>query len=168
MMSNLLGVTVPGATSEEVGGVARRPVAAVAAVTLMLEAIGIALLNWILGLVVDRQQMSMGGLDTDAMSVGTWAAGGVFGLYLLLCGVVMLRIALRDRAPGRAGRILLVTCAVVHGLLGAFSVGLVGWPAFAFMMVVLGLIVLTLLAYEPERPAEEAADPGGQDAPSPA
>jgi hypothetical protein len=81
--------------------VARRPVAAVAAVTLMLEAVGIGLLNWILGLVVDRQRMSLGGMDTDAMSVGTWIGGGVFGVYLLLCGVVLLRMALRDRAPGR-------------------------------------------------------------------
>ncbi|MEU4898986.1 hypothetical protein AB0B12_42900 [Streptomyces sp. NPDC044780] len=149
---------------------ARRPVAAVAAVTLMLEAVGIALLNWILGLVVDRQQMSMGGLDTDAMSIGAWVAGGLFGLYLLVCGVVLLRTAVRDRAPGRLARILLITCAVVHGLLGAFAVGLVGWLAFGWLMVVLGLIVLTLLGYEPERPAEPAAEAagGGQDAPSPA
>ncbi|GAA3363800.1 hypothetical protein GCM10017744_060000 [Streptomyces antimycoticus] len=149
---------------------ARRPVAAIAAVTLMFEAVGIALLNWILGLVVDRQQMSMGGLDTDAMSIGTWVAGGLFGLYLLVCGVVLLRTAVRDRAPGRLARILLVTCAVVHGLVGAFAVGLVGWPAFAFLMVVLGLIVLSLLGYEAEPPAEPSAEAaaGGQDAPSPA
>ncbi|ATL83468.1 hypothetical protein HUF15_33135 [Streptomyces samsunensis] len=147
---------------------ARRPVAAVAAVTLMLEAVGIALLNWILGLVVDRQQMSMGGIDTDAMSVGTWVAGGLFGLYLLVCGVVLLRTAVRDRAPGRLARILLITCAVVHGLLGAFSVGLVGWPAFAFMMVVLGLIVLTLLGYEAESAAGPSAETASGDAPSPA
>ncbi len=149
---------------------ARRPVAAIAAVTLMFEAVGIALLNWILGLVVDRQQMSMGGLDTDAMSIGTWVGGGLFGLYLLVCGVVLLRTAVRDRAPGRLARILLVTCAVVHGLVGAFAVGLVGWPAFAFLMVVLGLIVLSLLGYEAERPAEASAEAtgGGQDAPSPA
>ncbi|MCW7990874.1 membrane protein, partial [Streptomyces platensis subsp. clarensis] len=31
--------------------------------------------------------------------------------------------------------------------LGAFSVGLVGWVAFLAMMVVLGLLVLTLMAY---------------------
>ncbi|GLV80298.1 hypothetical protein Shyhy02_82980 [Streptomyces hygroscopicus subsp. hygroscopicus] len=150
--------------------VARRPVAAVTAVTLMLEAVGIALLNWILGLVVDRQQMSMGGLDTDAMSVGAWVAGGLFGLYLLVCGVVVLRTAVRDRAPGRLARILLITCAVVHGLVGAFAVGLVGWPAFGYLMVVLGLIVLTLLGYEAERPAEPSAEVagGGHDAPSPA
>ncbi|MYX54951.1 hypothetical protein GTZ89_04220 [Streptomyces sp. SID8382] len=134
----------------------------------MLEAVGIALLNWILGLVVDRQQMSMGGIDTDAMSVGTWVAGGLFGLYLLVCGVVLLRTAVRDRAPGRLARILLITCAVVHGLLGAFSVGLVGWPTFAFMMVVLGLIVLTLLGYEAESAARPSAETASGDAPSPA
>lgn len=149
---------------------ARRPVAAVAAVTLMLEAVGIALLNWILGLVVDRQQMSLGGLDTDAMSVGTWIGGGLFGAYLLLCGAVLLRMALRDRAPGRFGRILLVTCAVTHGVVGAFSIGPVGWLAFVFLMVVLGLLVLSLLAYEPEGVARggTAEAEGGQDAPRPA
>lgn len=149
---------------------ARRPVAAVAAIALTLEAVGIALLNWILGLVVDRQQMSLAGLDTDAMSVGTWVAGGLFGGYLLLCGAVLLRMALRDRVPGRFGRILLITCAVTHGVVGAFSVGPVGWPAFAFTMVVLGLVVLSLLAYEPEGAARGGAAEaeGGQDAPSPA
>ncbi|WP_079038506.1 hypothetical protein [Streptomyces sp. NBRC 110028] len=151
---------------------ARRPVAAVAAVALMLEAVGIGLLNWILGLVVDRQRMSLGGMDTDAMSVGTWVGGGVFGVYLLLCCAVLLRMALRDRAPGRPGRILLLTCAVTHGVVGAFSIGLAGWFAFVCLMVVLGLVVLSLLAYEPEGLARGgAAAPegeGGQDAPSPA
>lgn len=127
---------------------ARRPVALVGAIVLLVEAVGIALLNWFLGLVVDKQDMSLAGLDPHAMSVSTWIAGGVFGLYLALCGVVMARSAVGDSAPGRFGRLLLISAAVVHGLLGAFSVGLVGWPAFVSMMVVLGLIVLTLVAYD--------------------
>ncbi|MGW6027292.1 hypothetical protein [Streptomyces sp. NPDC055099] len=127
---------------------ARRPVALVGAIVLLVEAVGIALLNWFLGLVVNKQDMSLAGLDPHAMSVSTWIAGGVFGLYLALCGVVMARSGISDRAPGRYGRLLLISAAVVHALLGAFSVGLVGWPAFAFMMVVLGLIVLTLVAYD--------------------
>ncbi|MEV0370524.1 hypothetical protein AB0I10_11940 [Streptomyces sp. NPDC050636] len=139
------------------GGVnaARRPVALVAAVVLVLEAMGIVLLNWILSIVVDKQQMSMAGLQTRAMSTGTWVAGGLFGLYLLFCALVMLRTGLRDRTPRGFARIVLISCAVVHGLLGAFAVGLVGWVAFLAMMVVLGLIVLTLLAYDaPGRAAE--------------
>ncbi|MFD8381553.1 hypothetical protein ACFV2X_23955 [Streptomyces sp. NPDC059679] len=156
---------------------ARRPVAVVTAVMLIVEAAGIALLNWILGLVVDRQQMSLAGLDTDAMSIGTWVAGGLFGLYLLLCALVLLRAGVRDRAPGRVARILLITCAVVHALVGAFVVGLVGWTAFALMMVMLGLIVLSLLSYDESAGAAEpdAAAPGttgargasGGDAPHP-
>ena len=51
----------------------------------------------------------------------------VFGLYFALCGVVALLVALRDRAPGAFGRVLLISAAVVHGLLGAFAGGLVGW-----------------------------------------
>ncbi|MEU5684267.1 hypothetical protein [Streptomyces venezuelae] len=127
---------------------ARRPVAWVGAIVLLVEAVGIALLNWFLGLVVDKQDMSLAGLDPHAMTVSTWIAGGLFGGYLALCAIVLARTAVRDRAPGTFGRILLISCAVLHALLGAFCVGLVGWAAFAFMMVVLGLIVLPLVAYE--------------------
>ncbi|WP_055568524.1 hypothetical protein [Streptomyces atriruber] len=127
---------------------ARRPVAWVGAIILLAEAVGIALLNWFLGLVVDKQDMSLAGLDPRAMTVSTWIAGVLFGGYLALCAVVLIRTAVRDRAPGTFGRLLLISCAVVHGLLGAFSVGLVGWAAFVFMMVVLGLVVLTLVVYE--------------------
>lgn len=146
------------------GAVARRPVAWVGAIVLLVEAVGIALLNWFLGLVVNKQDMSLAGLDPHAMSVSTWIAGAVFGLYLALCGVIMARSAIRDRAPGRFGRILLISAAVVHGLLGAFSVGLVGWPAFVFMMVVLGLIVLTLVAYDKKPDAVSDAPRAGNGA----
>ncbi|CAM5266447.1 Integral membrane protein OS=Streptomyces alboniger OX=132473 GN=CP975_22085 PE=4 SV=1 [Streptomyces alboniger] len=127
---------------------ARRPVALLGAIVLLVEAVGIALLNWFLGMVVDKQEMSLAGLDPHAMTVSTWIAGIVFGGYLALCAFVLARAAVRDRAPGRLGRVLLITCAVVHGVLGAFCVGPVGWPAFAFMMVVLGLVVLPLVAYD--------------------
>ncbi|MFI7322285.1 hypothetical protein [Streptomyces venezuelae] len=137
---------------------ARRPVAWVGAIILLAEAVGIALLNWILGHVVDNQKMSLAGLDPHAMTVSTWIAGGLFGGYLALCGIVLARTAARDRAPGTFGRILLISCAVLHALLGAFCVGLLGWAAFAFMMVVLGLIVLPLMAYE--RKAQQDAAVG--------
>ncbi|MFI7384470.1 hypothetical protein [Streptomyces sp. NPDC049813] len=127
---------------------ARRPVAWVAAIVVLAEALGIVLMNWFLGLVVDRQDMSLAGLDPRAMSVGAWVAGGVFGIYLALCAFVLARAAATDRSPGTVGRILLISAAVVHGLLGAFSIGLVGWLAFVLMMVVLALIVLTLVAYD--------------------
>ncbi|MFI1679389.1 hypothetical protein [Streptomyces sp. NPDC020607] len=127
---------------------ARRPVALVGAIVLLVEAVGLALLNWFLGLVVDKQDMSLAGLDPHAMTVSTWIAGALIGGYLALCGIVLARTAVRDRAPGTFGHILLISCAVLHALLGAFCVGLVGWAAFAFMMVVLGLIVLPLVAYE--------------------
>ncbi|WP_327258854.1 MULTISPECIES: hypothetical protein [unclassified Streptomyces] len=151
--------------------VVRRPVAFVAAIVLFVEAVGIVLINGILATVVKNQDMSLAGLESDAMSSGTWAMGGVFGLYLLLCGLVLLLTGIRDRAPGRAGRIALIGCAVVHGVLGALTVGLVGWTAFGFMMVVLGLIVLTLVAYGPRpEPGPEAvrpADDAGPNAPAP-
>lgn len=89
------------------------------------------------------------------MSTGTWVMGGVSGLLLVLCGLTALLTGARDRAPGRFGRIALIGCAVVHGVLGAVTVGLVGWGAFAFMMLVLALLVLTLLAYGPGTRADD-------------
>ncbi|CAM5681124.1 hypothetical protein SCALM49S_07303 [Streptomyces californicus] len=53
----------------------------------------------------------------------------------------------------------------MHGVLGAVTVGLIGWSAFAFMMAVLALLVLTLLAYGPEAPAD--GDRAGEE-PAPA
>lgn len=137
---------------------ARRPVALVAAIVLVLEAFGIAFVNLILGKVADNQNMSLAGLRPSAISTGSWIAGGVFGVYLLLCAFFPLRAGITDRGPGRFGRILLITCAVVHGVLGALTLGLVGWPAFAAMIVVLGLIVLTLVAYDGGRPEPVVAE----------
>ncbi|MEU8892454.1 hypothetical protein [Streptomyces sp. NPDC048442] len=129
------------------GAVARRPIAAVTALVLFLEAIGVVFVNYVLGRVVDGQSMSLAGLDPDAMATGAWALGGVAGLFLAVCGVFLLVAAVQDRAPARPVRILLIVCAVVHGVLGAAMVGLVSWWAFAWMMVVLGLLVLSLLMY---------------------
>ncbi len=145
----------------------RRPVAVIAALVLFAEAVGIVIINVVLGTVVKNQDMSLAGTDPGVMSKGTWVLGGVSGLFLVLCGVLLLLTGIRDRAPGRAARIVLICCAVIHGVLGALTVGLVGWTAFVFMMVVLGLIVLTLVAYgsadeapataaEPEQPASPA------------
>lgn len=147
----------------------RRPVAFIAALVLFAEAVGIVIINVVLGTVVKNQDMSMAGTDPGVMSKGTWVLGGVSGLFLVLCGVLLLLAGIRDRAPGRAARTVLISCAVIHGVLGALTVGLVGWTAFVFMMVVLGLIVLTLVAYgsageepavrtepEPEQPAAPA------------
>ncbi|MEU0389682.1 hypothetical protein [Streptomyces chartreusis] len=132
----------------------RRPVAWIVAVVLFGEGLGIAALNWFLGVVVDRQDMSLAGLDPHMMSVSSKIGGIAFGLYFALCGLVALLVALRDRPPAGFGRVLLISTAVVHGLLGAFTWGLVGWPAFLFMVLVLGLVVLLLMTYD--RPAEPA------------
>ncbi|MFC9891239.1 hypothetical protein ACFW3A_20430 [Streptomyces pilosus] len=126
----------------------RRPVAWAVALVLFAEALGIAAGNWFLGVVVDRQDMSLAGLDPHMMAVSSKAGGVVFGLYFALCGLVALLVALRDRAPAGAGKVLLVSAAVVHALLGAFAWGLIGWTAFLFMVAVLGLIVLLLMTYD--------------------
>ncbi len=145
------------------GPVVRRPLVWVAAIVLFVEAIGIALLNWFLGMVVDRQDMSMAGLDSDMMARSSKIGGLVFGLYFLACAVSALLVAIRQRPPGLLGRVVLISAAVVHALLGAFTVGLVGWKAFAFMMVVFALIVFTLLAYDRREtgPVDAAPETGG-------
>ncbi|MFD8692793.1 hypothetical protein [Streptomyces sp. NPDC059651] len=149
--------------------VVRRPVAFIAALVLFAEAVGIVIINVVLGTVVKNQDMSLAGTDPGVMSKGTWVLGGVSGLFLVLCGVLLLLAGIRDRAPGRAARIVLICCAVIHGVLGALTVGLVGWTAFAFMMVVLGLIVLTLVAYgSAGREPAAAAEPEQPAAPAPA
>ncbi|CAM5641530.1 hypothetical protein SHIRM173S_09545 [Streptomyces hirsutus] len=131
----------------------RRPVAWIVALVLFAEGLGVAALNWLLGVVVDRQDMSLAGLDPHLTSVSSKAVGVVFGLCFALCGLVALLVALRDRAPSGAGRVLLIGAAVVHALLGAFAWGLVGVSAFLSMVVVLALIVLLLMTYRPREPS---------------
>ncbi|MYS23096.1 hypothetical protein GA0115240_14742 [Streptomyces sp. DvalAA-14] len=147
----------------------RRGTAIGTAVALVLEALTIGLVNWVLGLAVKHQQMSLAGLDSDAMAVGSWAGGALFALFLLGCALLVARIAWRDRMAGRFGRIVLIVCAVVHGVVGAVVVGLVGWWAFAALMLVLAGLVATLLLYAPEdqpQPAEQAARHPGEAPPA--
>ncbi|MER7740242.1 hypothetical protein ABTX34_18305 [Streptomyces sp. NPDC096538] len=141
----------------------RRPVAWIVALVLFAEALGIGAVNWFLGVVVDRQDMSLAGLDPDMMAVSSKAGGVVFGLYFAACGLVALLVALRDRAPAGFGRVLLISAAVVHALLGAFAWGLIGWTAFLVMVVVLTLIVLLLMTYDglPGGTADAAPEEGG-------
>lgn len=142
------------------GAVVRRPVAWVTAIVLIAEAVGFVFVNGLMATVVDNQQMSLAGLDPDAMSTGAWVAGGALGLYLVVCAALLVRAALTGRGFGRVARPALISCAVLHGVLGALAVGLVGWTAFLFMMVVLALIVLTLVAYgEIRKDAERAPAP---------
>lgn len=148
----------------------RRWVAAIAAVVLVCQAVVIVLLQTFMGMVVDEQQMSLAGLDPHMMSTGTIVGGALMGLYLLCCAGILAVTAIRDRAPGRIPRLLLVSAAVLHALLGALTVGLVGWPAFAFMMLVVAVLVGTLVAYGrvPKHRRTEAEPRKGDPPPSPA
>lgn len=152
---------------------ARRPIALVTAAVLFLEAPGIVVINAIMARFLEVQSMSLDGMDPDAMVAGTWGLGIASGVALLFCGLVALLAGLRDRRPGRLGRGLLIGCAVVHGILGAVAVGLIGWGAFAFLMAVVGLVVLTLVAYgkdagkpDGEGSGEDADAPDGVPAPA--
>ncbi|MGW8767045.1 hypothetical protein ACWGN5_31620 [Streptomyces sp. NPDC055815] len=139
---------------------ARRPIALVTAAVLFLEAPGIVAINAVMAGFLEAQSMSLDGMDPDAMVAGTWGLGIASGVALAVCALVALVAGVRDRRPGRFGRGLLIGCAVVHGILGAVAVALLGWPEFAFLVTVLGLVVLTLVAYEKE-PAQKADAPEG-------
>ncbi|BAU85667.1 integral membrane protein [Streptomyces laurentii] len=142
--------------------VARRPIALLTAAVLFLEAPGIVAVNAIMARFVRAQSMSLDGLDPELLYTGTWALGIGSGALLLLCALVPLIAAIRDRRPGRAGRALLVGCAVVHGLLGAVAVGLLGWLVFGYLMLVVALIVLTLVAYGETAAAPKPGAPRGE------
>lgn len=149
---------------------ARRWVAAVAAVVLVCQAVVIVALQTFMGMVVDKQQMSLAGLEPRMMSVGTVVAGVLTGLYLLACAGILAVTAIRDREPGRLPRLLLISAAVLHAVLGALTVGLVGWPAFAFMMLIVAVLVGTLVAYArtPRHRRTAAGSPRSDPPPTPA
>ena len=123
------------------------------AVLLAGAAMGCGLLHWVLGLAVDRHEISIGGMSSRALRTGAYCAGALLAAFLLLCGALLARIAVLDRAPGRAARVALVAAAVLHALFAALAVGLVGWPAFALLMAVFTLLVLTLTLYPAPRQA---------------
>lgn len=150
----------------------RRSLAGAAALILVVEAVGIVLLHIFLSMVVDEQKMSMAGIEPHSMSLSAVVAGALFGAYLLLCAAVLARTAILDREPAGLWRIVLISAAVVHAVLGAATVGLVGWGAFVFMMLVLGLIVWSLLSYAPgeregHKPAQTDPEPPGGSQPEP-
>ncbi|MBT2445691.1 hypothetical protein J7F03_01030 [Streptomyces sp. ISL-43] len=131
-----------------VGGVVlRRSVAGATAVVLVAEGAVLAFVHLVLGRTTANQSMSIAGMDPSVMSKATYAMGAGMGGFLLLCAVFLAVAAIRDRAPGTFARVLLVTAAVTHGLLGALVVGLVGWPAFGVMMAILCLLVASLMLY---------------------
>ncbi|SDK40836.1 hypothetical protein SAMN05421806_107150 [Streptomyces indicus] len=139
-----------------------------AAILLVVEAVGLVIVNVALGKIADAQSMSLAGLDPDVMSTSSFVLAGVVFLYLGACALILLLSAIRGRSHGRFARILLISAAVLHAVLGALTVGMVGWPAFVFMMVMFGLLVLSLMGYEKQPAGPEDAPPapaGGDGAP---
>ncbi|MGW6618755.1 hypothetical protein ACWGA0_35530 [Streptomyces erythrochromogenes] len=144
----------------------RRLVAGLAAIVLVAEAAVLVLVHIVLGRTTANQSMSIAGSDPDVMSKATYAMGAGMGAFLLLCAALAVLAALRDRSPGRFGRIVLIGAAVTHAVLGMLAVGLVGWAAFAALMLILCLLVLILTLY----PAVARQGDGGgpvEDAPPP-
>ncbi|MEV6110745.1 hypothetical protein AB0M28_39510 [Streptomyces sp. NPDC051940] len=133
---------------------------------LMLEGIAIAGVQLVMAEFLDGQNMSLAGLDTDLLANGIRGGGLLFGGVLFACGVAALRMGVRDAAPGRFLRAVLIGVAVVHGVLGAVVAALVGWDVFAVLMVILGLVVFSVLAYGRPGGAEPAKEPAEPDEPN--
>ncbi len=150
------------------GPVVRRTVGFVLAVAMFAEAAGVAWLNWFLAMMVENQRMSLAGLDPVMVARSSRVGAVLFALFFVGCGVLVLVSAVRNRAPGRLGTGLLVTVAVVHGVLGAAAFALVGVKAFAALAAVLVLILLFLSS--PGRPRatgpDGAAGPGAEQPPA--
>ncbi|WP_327254615.1 hypothetical protein [Streptomyces sp. NBC_01244] len=121
--------------------------AGVTAVVLVVEAAVLGFVHLVLGRTTENQSMSIAGADPDVMSKATYALGAGMAVFLLACALSLLFAAARDQALGAFARVLLISAAVTHGLLGALVVGLVGWGAFAVMMLILCLLVLSLTLY---------------------
>ncbi|MFJ3926560.1 hypothetical protein [Streptomyces sp. NPDC090022] len=130
----------------------RRIVAGVAAAVLVAEAAVLVLVHIVLGATTANQSMSIAGSDPDVMSKATYVLGAGMGGFLTLCAVLLVVAAVRDRAPGRLARVVLIAAAVTHGFLGAVVAALVGWGAFAALMVILCLLVLLLTLYPKREP----------------
>ncbi|MFB7175029.1 hypothetical protein ACFCYM_30005 [Streptomyces sp. NPDC056254] len=130
----------------------RRLVAALAAIVLVAEAAVLVLVHIVLGRTTANQSMSIAGSDPDVMSKATYAMGAGMGAFLVLCAVIAAAGALRDRPPGRFARAVLIGAAATHAVLGILAVGLVGWAAFATLMLILALLVLVLTLYPAARP----------------
>ncbi len=146
------------------GIVLRRLVAGLAAIVLVVEAALLVLVHIVLGRTTANQSMSIAGSDPDVMSKATYVMGAGMGAFLVLCAVLAAVTAIRDRGPGRFGRVVLISGAVTHGVLGILSVALVGWAAFATMMLILCLLVLTLTSYTP-RSGDGSGGGAGEDTP---
>ncbi|WP_326588365.1 hypothetical protein [Streptomyces sp. NBC_01294] len=142
----------------------RRLVAGLAAIVLVAEAAVLVLVHIVLGTTTANQSMSIAGSDPDVMSKATYGMGVGMGAFLVLCAVFAAIVALGDRPPGRFARIVFVSAAVTHGVLGVLAVVLVGWPAFAATTLILCLLVLILTLYAAQ---DDGGSDGGGDAPQP-
>ncbi|MFI5861627.1 hypothetical protein [Streptomyces sp. NPDC051546] len=131
------------------------------AVVLVVEAAVLGFVHLVLGRTTENQSMSIAGADPDVMSKATYALGAGMAVFLLACAVFLVLAAARDRAPGAFARVLLVSAAVIHGLLGALVVGLVGWGAFVVLMLILCLLVLSLTLYAAKGAGGAAEGSGG-------
>ncbi|MDH6133795.1 hypothetical protein P3T37_003193 [Kitasatospora sp. MAA4] len=125
----------------------RRVVLTAAAVVLLVESLVLGLVGLIMGVAASRQHMSIGGLSSSRMAMGSWIGQGALAVFLLVCAVLVALSAGRTEVRP-AVRILLLVCAVFNAVLAALAVALSGWASFGLLIVLTGVLVLAvMLAY---------------------
>lgn len=143
----------------------RRPIAVVAAVALLFEGAGLAAIQWALAIFVEEQSMSLDGIEAETIALVARVGGLLLVGYLALVAGLLLHTALRERPLGKLRRVLVISCAVTHGVLGVVAVALVGWGAFLLLMTVLALQIWTLLGYAPPELEPEPRETADQSPP---
>jgi hypothetical protein len=140
-------------------------------VLLVLEA-GVSLLfALVMGKAANYQHMQMAGLKTSAIANGAYVGLSVQAAFLLLVGVLLLRLAIRpSRETGRVARFAVIAAAIFHGILAALLLALSG--VIAFLVPALTLTLLVLLLFIPPSgspaPVMAPAPPTPPAAPGPA
>ncbi|MEV1011328.1 hypothetical protein [Streptomyces sp. NPDC049881] len=145
---------------------ARRGVAAGAALGCLGGAVVAGVAHAALAVAADRQEIEVGGVPPGVLVAAAWSGGVLVAGALALTAVPLLRVAVRDRPPGRGWRRVLAAGAGLHAVLGALTLAVVDWTVFAVLMAVFALIVGTLTLTPPPGPSRpEVGDPDADPVP---
>jgi hypothetical protein len=142
----------------------RKTVLTTAAVLLIVEGLVLGLVGIVLGVAVNQQSMSFGGLDPALMALAAWIGQGVLAVAFVVAGVLVARAAARGAAAGTLTRVLLLIACVVNGVLGAAMLALMGVGVFVVLILLLALFVAAFLLLR-DYPAPPVASKAPADAP---
>jgi hypothetical protein len=123
----------------------RRLVLVIAALGALAQAVLLGGLLYVLSAVIGAYSMSMNGADPAHAQVALRVVAAVLVVALLALAVLLVVAAIRDRAPGRTARVLLIAGLVVQGLVTVASAVVSGAAAFAVTLVIFGLLLGALM-----------------------